>query len=159
MAASKTPSTHLVVVGIDGSAGSDDALRWAIEEAKIRQATLRVVYAWGYPYVPGPEGAGIYLDPIALGQEAEARMAETLERVIPDATTRAAVDRVVVDGGGAEALITQSKAADLVVVGARGHGGFLGLLLGSVSNQVVHHAHCPVVVVPRVESSDRTAKA
>lgn len=149
-------ASPLIVVGVDGSDGSCEALRWAVAEAVIRGSTVRAVYSWGFPYVVGPEGTAFYLDPIDLTRDAELALEETLERAVPDDAARAAIERLVVDGNGAQALIDQSKTAHMVVVGARGHGGFVGLLLGSVSTQVVHHAECPVVVVrKRLDSPPR----
>ena len=139
--------TSLIVVGVDGSPGSDAALAWAIDEARVRDAGLRAIYAWSYPLTAGPEGF-IFLEPADLERDAKASLEAIVERVGGAGGAGAAIERLVLEGSASNALIEQSKGADLVVVGARGHGGFLGLLLGSVSNQVVHHATCPVVVVP-----------
>lgn len=144
-----TQRKNLIVVGVDGSPGSDAALGWAIEEAKVRGAQVRAVYAWGYPAIAGPEGSVVYLDPLTLAIEARTHLDGILDVVLREVESRDRIERAAVEGGAANALIDQSKDADLLVVGARGHGGFLGLLIGSVSNQVVHHAPCPVVVVPK----------
>lgn len=144
-----TQRKNLIVVGVDGSPGSDAALGWAIEEAAIRKAKVRAVYAWGYPAIAGPEGSVVYLDPVTLAGDARTRLDEILRTALGDCASGEHFERAAVEGGAANALIDQSRAADLLVVGARGHGGFFGLLLGSVSNQVVHHAVCPVVVVPK----------
>ena len=140
---------NVIVVGVDGSPGSDAALLWAFNEAWSRKATLRVLHAWAYPAISGIEGAALYLDPTELADHAAKRLDEAVRRVIPDEATRHTIEQVVVEGGAANALIGQSKTATMVVVGARGHGGFVGLLLGSVSNHVVHHGECPIVVVPK----------
>jgi nucleotide-binding universal stress UspA family protein len=142
-------SGRVIVVGVDGSEGSQAAIRWAVEEAARRRDTVRAVSAWGYPYVPGPEGSAVFLNPADVAAEAAERLEATLAAALPDDTVRAGVERHVIDGGAADVLVEQSRTADLIVVGARGKGGFTGLLLGSVSTQVVNHAHCPVVVVPR----------
>jgi nucleotide-binding universal stress UspA family protein len=94
----------------------------------------------GYPYMEA------HVDPATL--EAEARL--QLERALAEVTVPSGVEieQVVVYGSPAEAILQQSADADLVVVGSRGRGGFTGLLLGSVSQQVAHHARCPVVIVP-----------
>jgi nucleotide-binding universal stress UspA family protein len=144
----ETETRGIIVVGVDGSEHSCDALRWAVSEAAVRNDTVRAVYAYGYPYVPAPDGAAVYLDPVKVAADAEATLSATLARAIADPVVRDGIERVVIEGGGAERLIEQSKAADLLVVGARGHGGFVGLLLGSVSTQCVNHSKCPVVVVP-----------
>ena len=141
--------TNVIVVGVDGSPGSDAALSWAFDEARSRQATLRVLHTWAYPAITGIEGAALYLDPRELADDASKRLDGALRRVFPDEATRRTIEQVVVEGGAANALIEQSKNASMVVVGARGHGGFVGLLLGSVSNHVVHHGECPIVVVPK----------
>lgn len=135
-----------IVVGIDGSKGSDVALQWAIDEAQLRHAELRIVHAWHPPYVSGYPLAPAGIDPRFVEESAR----ETLKASMD--TARASglpnVDGKLVLVSAATALIAESDEADLVVVGARGLGGFAGLLLGSVSSQVVHHALCPVVVVP-----------
>lgn len=135
-----------IVVGVDDSEGSHAALRWAIEEAGIRDATVRAVYAWQYPYVG--ELAGIAAAAISYEQlEDDAK--QVLDRVLADVDAGdVPIDRSVGHGGAANVLLDAAKDATLLVVGSRGRGGFAGLLLGSVSQQVVHHATCPVVVVP-----------
>lgn len=140
----------VIVVGVDRSEGARAALRFALEEAKLRQATLRVVHAWQY----APIGAtGFESTYPALGGDikdlrdvAASDLDATLAESIPDTGT-VHVERRVVEGRPAAALVDESRAADMVVVGSRGHGGFTGLLLGSVSQQVAHHAACPVVIV------------
>lgn len=138
----------VIVVGIDHSEGAKAALRFALEEAKLRQATLRVVHAWQYAYTGGP-GIGSYSDVTAerdMRQAAEVAFDATLRESIPD-TDEVQIERRVVEERPAAALVDESRGADMVVVGSRGHGGFAGLLLGSVSQQVAHHAACPVVIV------------
>jgi nucleotide-binding universal stress UspA family protein len=135
-----------IVVGVDGSYGSQRALRWAIDEARRRDATLEVVHAWHVPY--GASTAYLGVAPIDPGpiEAAEQRLLDqTVER---EDTRGLDVTRALVCDGAARALVDVAKGADLLVVGARGRGGFVGLLLGSVSNAVAHHAPCPVVVVP-----------
>jgi nucleotide-binding universal stress UspA family protein len=154
-----------VVVGVDGSAGSVAAIRLALEEARLRGAALRAVHAWSMPvYVGAPEPFLLEfptrtppVEDALVGLERRAR------RILDDAIATALdgsepgveIEPVVVEGRAAEALVDAAKDADLLVVGARGHGGFRGLLLGSVSEQVAHHATCPVLIVPRPEGEDR----
>jgi nucleotide-binding universal stress UspA family protein len=145
-AVSTVGATGIIVVGIDGSENARSALRWAVEEAVIRNATVRAVYAWGYPVMLGPEGAAAYLDPIESSNQAEKYLATIISEVFPSGAP-VAIEQVAEMGTGVSVLVSESQHADLVVVGARGHGGFLGLLLGSTAGQVVHHAHCPVVVL------------
>lgn len=140
----------VIVVGVDHSAGAQEALRFALEEAALRHATLRAVHVWqfGYIGVTGVEG-GL---PAVGGQlhewrdAAAAALDTTLREAIPDAGD-VAVERRVVEGAPAAVLVEESRDADLLVVGSRGHGGFAQLLLGSVSQQCAHHAECPVVIV------------
>lgn len=140
----------VIVVGVDHSAGAKEALRFAFEEAHLRQATLRAVHAWQFGYIgaTGMEGALP-----AVGGElhdfrdaAAAALGATLREAIPDAG-HVEVERLVVEGAPAAVLVEESRGADLLVVGSRGHGGFAQLLLGSVSQQCAHHAECPVVIV------------
>jgi nucleotide-binding universal stress UspA family protein len=142
----------VIVVGVDHSEGARAALRFALEEAKLRQATLRVVHAWQYGYVgaTGLEGAYPALggDIKELRDAAERDLDATLRESIPETGT-VEIERRVVEDRPAAALVDESRGADLLVVGSRGHGGFTGLLLGSVSQQVAHHAACPVVIVHR----------
>ncbi len=136
-----------IVVGIDGSSGSIEALRWAAAEAKLRNAPLRAVLAWEYPYAYGGL-SGVYVVPTEQIEKDSAATLETIiAQAIPDATAANAVERIIVPGHPSSQLIDQSKDAGLLVVGARGHGGFMGLLVGSTSDQVVKHAECPVVVI------------
>ena len=140
---------RVIVVGVDGSEESRSALRFAVEEAGLRDAAVHVVHAWWA--LPELEAGA----PVpAMGWETlrdhEARrfIEEFVERTLDGARTGIEITAVPVQGRtAAAALLEASKDADLLVVGSRGLGGFLGLLLGSVSQQCVHHAGCPVVVV------------
>jgi nucleotide-binding universal stress UspA family protein len=140
----------LIVVGIDNSAGAKEALHFALHEAKLRQATLRVVHTWQYGYigVSGIEGFSpvVGADLGDLRRTAEVALDATLHEVAPD-PNGVVVERRVVEGAPATVLVDESRQADLLIVGSRGHGGFAGLLLGSVSQQCAHHAACPVVIV------------
>lgn len=135
-----------VVVGVDDSPGGRAALAFAAQEAARRGAELHVICAWSMPgghfehaKVPGPLRD-------ACCEEAQTVLHRLSEEVLgPD--PHLPVVLAVGEPPPARALIEASDRADLVVVGSRGRGGFAGLLLGSVSAQVVHHAHCPVTVV------------
>jgi len=166
----------VVVVGVDGSAGACEALRWALAEGRLRNAPVRAVHAWtfgyiggsieGDPYLGDPLGwytTGLGIDLSDLHRAAE----DLLERALADVgedVEGVEIDRQVVQGSAAEALVAAAAPGDLLVVGSRGHGDFAGLLLGSVSQKCVHHASCPVVVVhaPKpnsaVQDSDVTAR-
>ena len=138
------PVTTTVVCGVDGSEPSKLALAWALRQAQLTGARLRVVTCWEYPVTYG------WAPPYPEGFDPEDDVRKTLddmlaETVAPDAGVE--VERVVVEGHPAATLIAQSKDADLLVVGTRGHGGFVGLLVGSVGEHCVTHATCPVVEV------------
>jgi nucleotide-binding universal stress UspA family protein len=136
-----------IVVGVDGSDRAKRALEWAIEEARLRDAVVEAVYAWSYPYV-GTIPSAMVID----FEQVEANARDTLEAAVGQVDAGdIAVEHALVHGGAAQALVERGQDADLVVVGSRGLGGFTGLLLGSVSHQVTHHAPCPVVVVPHEE--------
>ncbi len=145
-----------VVVGIDGSPGSIEALHFAVEEARIRGAALKVVSAWHVP--SGVYGSGWSATAVDIDEYrklAQAALDETLaEAGLADSGL--AVTPVLREGQAAESLCAEATGADLLVVGSRGLGGFRGLLLGSVSQQVVHHAPCPVVVVPGQQAREST---
>jgi nucleotide-binding universal stress UspA family protein len=139
-----------IIIGVDGSGHSRLALRWAVGEAAARRAPLTVLTVqeaiagyWGGP-VPEP-------DEPALLEQARKEVQKETDDVLdelgagsrpPSVTVRA------VTGLPAQELVAAAEHADLLVVGARGAGGFKRLLLGSVSTHVTHHAHCPVVVIP-----------
>jgi nucleotide-binding universal stress UspA family protein len=140
----------VIIVGVDRSAGAEEALRFAFEEAQLRGATLRAVHAWQFGYIgaTGLEGAlpavGGELEDFRQG--AAAALDETLREVGAE-TDGVAIERRVDQGAAAAVLVEESRGADLLVVGSRGHGGFAQLLLGSVSQQCAQHAFCPVVIV------------
>ncbi|MFJ5048235.1 universal stress protein [Streptomyces sp. NPDC088719] len=135
-----------IVVGVDGSDSSIKALHWAVRQAELTGATVEAVNSWEYPatswasMMPGmPED----FDPQAL---ATVSLTEALEEAL-GAEGAAAVNKVVVIGNPAQALLDRAQGADLLVVGARGHTGLKATLLGSVSLHVTQHAPCPVTVV------------
>jgi len=141
-----------IVVGIDGSEGAKQALEWAAEEARLRRAPLNVLLAWQWPFYAGASWAGITSELIEdFQQVAEQRLEEACAAVAP-ALDGLEVKRTIVEGLPAQVLIKAAEDADLLVVGSRGHGGFVGLLLGSVSQQCAHHSPCPIVIVPPPES-------
>jgi nucleotide-binding universal stress UspA family protein len=136
----------MIVVGVDGSSCAHEALRFALEEARLRNETLRVVTAWhvlpmaysgGFAPIVDPREYEEYAE--TVGEQALAALREESEGVEVQCVTK--------QGQAAQVLAEQAQGADLLVVGSRGHGGFAGLLLGSVSQQVAHHAECPVVIV------------
>lgn len=150
-----------VVVGVDGSSVSTNALAYAFEQAAARGVGLTVVHAWWLDHVEGSSAAAIWaVDWDHLEQEQHALVAESMagwQEKYPDVEVR----RHTVRRLPAEALVRESENACLVVVGTRGRGGFKGLLLGSVSQGVMHRAHCPVAVVhgPKQTRPERSADA
>jgi len=144
--AGSSPPPH-VVVGVDGSAESIEALRWAAGYSAATGATISAVHAWHYP-AAGPVPAGRPPQPIT--DQVRAMMQETLDTALSQVfgtTTPGRVSTKVAYGHPALALVTEADGADLLVVGNRGHGAFHGMLLGSVSIHCVTTASCPVVVV------------
>ena len=135
----------IVAVGVDGSEGSRRALRWAAEEARLRGARLRAITVWSYMDQP----AGTF-DPAYTEANAR-RELDTAIAALGDDAGGVEIEPVTVCDLPAHGLLEAAEDADLLVVGSRGHGGFRGLLLGSVSQQVAHHATVPVVIVPGEE--------
>jgi len=139
------PGRGRVVVGVDGSPASHDALAWAAEAAVERGAALDVVHAWhpvGMPMPPGATPAD-YRDDLSKDSRL---LLEHMARGIPNPSPRE-VQLLAVDDTPADALCAVAQRADLLVVGCRGRGGFARLLLGSVSQRCLHRAPCPVAVL------------
>lgn len=135
----------VVVVGIDGSAESVDALAWAIDYAEPRGAVVRAVLAWAFPTTYGYVPDHGYPD---METEAEENLRAVVAKV--EGGRRGRLEQIVIDDQPAgPALCELSATAELLVVGRRGHGGLRRALLGSVSRYCVNHARCPVVVVHR----------
>lgn len=143
-----------IVVGVDGSEASGEALRWAVEEARLRSARLIAVHAWSF-VPPQPIGdPGMLAVPAGdlpgqLDAESDAARV-TLDEAVGEvlgAEPGIEVERKLVEGDAGEALVAESGGAELVVVGSHGRSGFRAALLGSVSRYVVDHSSCPVVVV------------
>jgi nucleotide-binding universal stress UspA family protein len=138
-----------IVVGVDGSGVSKDALRWAVGEARLRGTDLVVVHAWGIPLAGEFEMVPVPPElPGELEQAAKDNLASMVEEALGHGGQASVnVSKKVLEGDPAEVLIKESEGADLLVVGSRGLGGFRDLLLGSVSQQCSHHAKCPVVIL------------
>jgi nucleotide-binding universal stress UspA family protein len=142
-----------IVVGTDGSRSACAAVAWAAREAALRGVELQVIHAWtpglaAYPspwYTPSDVGVEASFE---ASQTIAARVCETAREQAAAAAPGVKVRCEAIEGGSTQVLLEQSGDADLLVVGARGHGGFIGLVLGSVSDQCARHAHIPVVVVP-----------
>jgi len=136
-----------IVVGVDGSTGSRAALRWAWAEARAHGAALEVVTAWQYPITTALPAFGSMPAPDDLQSEARTEMLRIVAEEGVTADGGVDVTTLVGEGTAAQVLLDAAAKADLLVVGSRGHGGFKGLLVGSVSQQCVSHATVPVVVV------------
>jgi nucleotide-binding universal stress UspA family protein len=136
-----------VVVGVDGSKLSAKAIDFAFEQADARHARVVAVHAWTSPFLTYANGASML-------QFDEEKIREESRLLVAESVAGAAADHPdvewtteLVSGSAAQALVRRSESADLVVVGSRGHGGFTGLLLGSVGQSVLHHAQCPIAIV------------
>ena len=147
-----------IVVGVDGSPESREALRWALAEAQLRKTPVRALSAWDMPIgvssIASPLGMPGY-EPLgpetaeAIGAGAAARLAAVVAEVVEEVPEAGdvRVEQEVVEGHPANALVRASEQEELLVVGSRGHGGIGGMLLGSVSQACAQHARCPVVIV------------
>lgn len=137
------PAVPRIVVGVDGSEPSKRALRWAARIAAAEGARIDAVAAWDFTPAFGwnalPMGYSPRLD-------IEKALTETVDEVF-GADRPKDMRLITLEGRAAQVLIAASKGALMLVVGSRGHGGFMGLLLGSVSSTVAEHATCPVLVV------------
>jgi nucleotide-binding universal stress UspA family protein len=139
----ETAGTGRIVAGIDGSSASLDSLAWAARQADLTGARLEVIAAWSWPSSFG------WAVPVPADFDPEAEVQASVDAAV--ASVRAAhpslvVDARVVHGHPAPVLVEASKGADLLVVGSRGHGEFVGMLIGSVSEYCTTNARCPVLV-------------
>lgn len=140
----------LIVVGVDGSAGSDAAKRWALTEARLRHATLRIVACFPPPVSEIVSPIGM---PVAIVDTPTARRPyeELLDSSVAELSAEApevTIEPVLAEGPTVDELIGVSTDADLLVVGRSGRNQAVAVLLGSVCRAVLHKAHVPVVVVP-----------
>ena len=146
--ATATAERPKIVVGVDGSASSLRALRWAVDQAALTGLPLEVVTAWTFPEHPAPLDVPVHLENLdTLIDEARLK----LEHIVDDAVTPSQRDQVearVVRGDAAHVLLVEAEGAALLVIGTRGRRELERILLGSVSDQCVKQSHCPVTVVP-----------
>jgi nucleotide-binding universal stress UspA family protein len=138
-------TTYRIVVGVDGSEGGRRALRWAVHEALTRGGTVQAVTAWRWD--------GIEMPPVAANPVSERQRAgETLDREIGALTTGerggVVIAAELVEGRPADVLTSAARDADLLVLGSHGHSRVWHTVLGSVSEECVRKASCPVVVLP-----------
>jgi nucleotide-binding universal stress UspA family protein len=139
-------SKPVIVVGVDGSASSAEALRWAAGQARLTAGTLRVVHAWSPPGIATVGIPPLRFDWSALREQAQAFPGAFVTETLGE-DPGIEVVTVAKTGGEAQVLVDESEHADLLVVGSRGSGGLKGMVLGSVGHHCAAHAHCPVVVV------------
>src|SRR5699024_10867573 len=138
-----------IVVGIDGSEHADRALAWALAEARAHGATLDVIAAWTLPaeWAQGYNPEWV-VDIESMGQRTADEARESVVSVYGSEERPDWIHISAIEGPASAVLLERAEDADLVVVGSRGRGGITRLILGSVSNAVIHHAPCPAVVVP-----------
>lgn len=139
--------SHTIIVGIDGSANSDCALKWALKHAQLSGASIHLVAAYTVPGVNMSQADIVYPEDFDTAvKDSTQALAEAAAQVVRDAGVE--VTTTVSPGDASGVLVESSNGADLAVVGARGRGGFAGRLLGSVALAMPAHAQCPTVVIP-----------
>jgi nucleotide-binding universal stress UspA family protein len=153
-----------IVAGVDGSPNSARALRRAVEEAALRDGSVEAVYAFPAPHrsvadelvrmpigLGGPLSGGVSPghDEVRAAQDrADSHLDHFIHQALEGVEGPRPEPVAVPSDHPAETLIDQSRGADLLVIGTRGHGGFTGMLLGSVAHQAIQHAKCPVLILP-----------
>jgi nucleotide-binding universal stress UspA family protein len=145
------PDSARIVVGVDGSDASIDALRRGARMAEALGVRLEAITVWQYPL----EFGGYVTAEWSPETDARSVLDEAAQEVF-GATVPDWFVPVVCEGSTAQVLIDASRGAEMLIVGSRGHGGFVGLLLGSVSSRCAEYSHCPVLVV---HNGDRAAAA
>ena len=133
--------SYRIVVGIDGSEHGNAALRWAVNEARVHEGEIVAVFAWQLPFI-GIPGA---FDRDEMEKLCKIFVEDTVAAAVPAA--RVPITNLVAQGDVSASLIAAAKNADMLVLGSRGRGGFAGRKLGSVSQECVQHAACPVVII------------
>ncbi len=143
-------SGRTIVVGVDGSDGGRRALRWAVEQARDGDVTVQAVTAWQWDGIEGLPMAGN--TPQQARERAARQLAETVEAVARETTPPGGTPPVIatelVEGDPAVVLTQAARTADLLVLGSHGHSRFRHAVLGSVSEECIRRATCPVVVIP-----------
>jgi nucleotide-binding universal stress UspA family protein len=145
MPSRQEPEEHRIVVGVDGSPSSREALAWAVRQAALTGSVVDAIMTWhdrssydGYGWLMAADSSYSELASKMLG--------ETVDSIVP-AGSGVTVRQHAMEGNPARVLLEAADGADLLVVGSRGRGGFAGLLLGSVSQHCVHHSPCPVLII------------
>lgn len=142
-----------VIVGVDGSPSANAATEWAAQEAEIRNASLELIHAWNYPNL----GYGGYVAVLEDFEKDAAGVLEGIANKVRGAHPSLTLISSLIQGPTAQTIIDRAKEADMVVVGSRGKGGFTGLLLGSVGQQLVHHCPAPVVIIHLGDAIEKDA--
>jgi len=144
MPVNQEPGEHRIVVGIDGSPSSREALCWAVRQAALTGSVVDAVIAWHDP--SSYDGYGWLIADTSYAEVAAKTLSETVDSVVT-AGSGVTVRQRIMEGHPAQVLLDAADSADLLVVGSRGHGGFARMLLGSVSQHCVQHSPCPVLVI------------
>ena len=139
------PAEREIVVGVDGSASSRAALRWAVRQAELTGTGVRAVAAWEFPAFYSWEGGP--MPPEEFEETARKGLDDAVSEIQHETGTPVRITRETKHGHSAQVLLDAAEGAELLVVGSRGHGSFYGALLGSVSQRCAQHARCPVVIV------------
>jgi nucleotide-binding universal stress UspA family protein len=153
----KNAESPRIVAGVDGSPSAEAALAWAVRQAELTGGSVTAVIAWEYPVAAGFGMLPVAYDGADFRDVAEKTVAEAIAKVTGPAST-IQVQPQVTEGNAARVLLAAAEHADLLVVGSRGHSELADALLGSVGQQCVHHAHCPVLVI-RGSSAGRAEEA
>jgi nucleotide-binding universal stress UspA family protein len=136
-----------IVVGVDGSESSKAALRWAVRQAELTGSRIEAVIAWQYPpMIAGFGGGPVAAIALNFDEIAAKTLSDSIAETV-DPATPVRISTLVTQGHAAQILLRESDDASLLVVGSRGHGGFVNALLGSVSQHCAHHAPCPLIIV------------
>lgn len=147
MSQQQESSDRRIVVGVDGSPSSKMALVWALRQAELTGVSIEAVIAWHLPVIVGGTFAPLgTLDGPDFGDIAAKSLSEAISQTV-DAASPVKISSTVMEGNPAQVLLEAAKGAELLVVGSRGHGGFAGALLGSVSQHCAHYAPCPLVII------------
>ncbi|KAA2261854.1 universal stress protein [Solihabitans fulvus] len=157
MNANNNEDRERIVVGVDGSPASTEALRWALEEAARRDAVVDAVIAWqSEPQLAGPQPV------LALPYQQPEKIRDEHAEVLSETVTKTGVGdenlgvlQHVIAGWAPKALVDHARGASLLVVGSHGHSWITEKLLGTVSAYCVRHAPCPVVIIPAHTDADQ----
>ena len=145
MTAADGTTGQRIIVGVDGSPSSQAAFRWAIRQARLTGGGVKAVTAWHYPVA---YGYPVPVSPLSSAEEiAERVLRIAIAEIEQDPGEPVPITGKIVEGNAARVLLEESREADLLVIGSRGHGGFAEALLGSTGQHCVHYATCPVVVI------------